>query len=66
MRKCPFHNCGAEIPANLFACRRHWYSLSESERQRIWAAYRDWQDGRLGGEELREVQQQVLGDRGMA
>lgn len=66
VRTCPFNNCGATIPSDLFACRKHWYSLNKSERETIWAAYRDFLASRIDGETLRRVQQEVLGERGVA
>lgn len=66
MRTCPFHNCGREIPADLFACGKHWYSLSAPDKERIHWAFREWKKGGVTTEELRAIQQTVLGDRGKA
>lgn len=65
-RLCPFHGCPEIIPPDLFACRPHWYSLKESARVRIGWAYREWKAGALTIEELRKVQQDILGDKGNA
>lgn len=66
MRQCPFNDCPAEIGDDLFACRKHWYSLSDAERRRIWWAYREYLKDAMTMEELRAIQQQVLGTRGKA
>lgn len=66
MRQCPFTNCERTVPDTVFACRQHWFSLTKPERDEIWAAYRDYQDGIIGVEGLRDRQQAVLGLRGSA
>jgi hypothetical protein len=66
MRKCPFHNCGKEIPEERFACAPHWFSLTKEEQAEIYAAYRAYQRDEIGVEGLRRRQQAVLGDRGSA
>lgn len=61
MRKCPFLFCEAELGADIFCCRQHWYGqLSSSQRVRIWAAYRAYLANTIGVEELRRRQQEVL------
>lgn len=37
---CPHDTCSAKIPSNLFACRRHWFELSDELRRKIWNDYR--------------------------
>jgi hypothetical protein len=66
MRKCPFNNCAKPIPESMFACRGHWYSLSKPERDRVWSAYNAYVEDKIGVEELRAIQQEVLRDRGTA
>jgi hypothetical protein len=66
MRQCPWHDCAVEIPDDMFACRPHWFSLTEAERNRIWWAWREYVKEALTLEELRAVQQEVLGERGKA
>ncbi len=69
MRKCPFHGCEASLPDAIFACRPHWTALSPDDKRRIHAAYRKYMDGSqpdFGLEQLRWVQQDVLGERGTA
>jgi hypothetical protein len=65
-RPCPFHGCVQTLPDYLFACKAHWFTLSPEERDCIWNAYRCWHEGNLGSNELRRIQQDVLGDRGTA
>jgi hypothetical protein len=65
-RPCPFHGCTQVLPDYLFACKAHWFSLLPAERDCIWEAYTRWKDGSLGVDELRRIQQEVLGDRGTA
>lgn len=64
MRTCPFHDCGRPIPVDKFACAKHWRALSPADRRAVNAIYGDYLAGRIGVDELRKRQQQVLGDRG--
>lgn len=66
LRQCPFHGCNIRIPGSVFACRRHWFSLNRAERLKVYDSYGRWQAGELSLEELRAIQQQVLGTRGTA
>jgi hypothetical protein len=66
MRTCPFHGCDDKLPDNLFACKSHWFRLSRTDQQTIHAAYADYLDDQLTVEELRDLQQQILGERGDA
>jgi hypothetical protein len=66
MRQCPFHDCQELVPPTKFCCRRHWFSLSESERLDIGVAWRYWLVGKINLSELRRRQQAVLGLRGRA
>lgn len=59
-RTCPFDGCGEAIPSNRFACRTHWFKLTVPERDRIVGAYRLYLNDRLGLEELRAIQKEVL------
>lgn len=34
-RRCPHHSCERQIPAHLFACRDHWYTLPKRLRMGI-------------------------------
>jgi hypothetical protein len=66
MRTCPFHGCDARIPDVLFACRFHWSTLSRVDQRRISAVYANYLAGDLDVEQLRRIQDEVLGDRGLA
>jgi hypothetical protein len=66
MRKCPFNGCNQRVPLHRFGCRSHWFSLSKPERNEIWAAYNDYNEGKIDIDTLRRRQQTVLGTRGVA
>jgi len=66
MRTCPFHLCGEQLPDHLFACKKHWRSISRPDQVCIFAAYGDYLDDKIGMEDLRRIQQEVLGTRGTA
>lgn len=59
-RTCPFAGCGEPIDPARFACKRHWFSLSESQKQTIVAAYHDYRDEKIGVKELRAIQQKII------
>lgn len=59
-RVCPFDGCGKRISSTLFACRAHWFSLNERQREDVWDAYDHYNASRIGIDELRAVQQRVL------
>lgn len=60
MRQCPFDNCKNVAPDSMFACRGHWFSLSKSQKARIWKCYDEYQEGDIDVEELRRLQREVL------
>lgn len=60
MRTCPFDGCGAQIPDEMFACRRHWCRLPRPLQTEIWVAYRSYLAGHIDVEELRRRQRAVL------
>lgn len=66
MRTCPFAGCEVTLPDHLFSCKTHWWHLSRPERAQIHAAYDDYLNDRIDMEQLRKIQQEVLGDRGTA
>lgn len=66
MRKCPFHDCHSVLPESMFCCRRHWRFLTRDHQGQIRIAYDNYLKDRLSIEELRIVQQRVLGNRGDA
>ena len=37
---CPHSSCAAEISHRLFACRRHWFELSDELRSKIRSDWR--------------------------
>jgi hypothetical protein len=59
-RMCPFTGCDKSIPAEMFACRGHWFSLNADQKARVWKCYGEWKSGKIDGEELRRQQQVVL------
>ncbi len=59
-RICPFTGCTRGIPADRFACRPHWFSLTAPQKAAVWDCYGQWQRGEIDGEELRRRQQAVL------
>lgn len=65
-RKCPFNGCDQRTSPNMFCCRGHWFSLSKTDRDTIWSAYRRYTADAMGIEELRRIQQAVLGTKGVA
>lgn len=40
MSRCPHPACNAPKPGNMYACRKHWFSLPQNIRNAIWAAYK--------------------------
>lgn len=66
MRKCPFTACGRSIPDDIFVCKPHWFRLSPAERATINEAWSNYQINAIGIDELRRIQQSVLGNRGTA
>lgn len=66
MRTCPFTGCGVKIRDELFACLKHWRSLGPEAKTRINEAYANYLEGTVTIEELRRIQQDVLGPRGTA
>jgi hypothetical protein len=57
-RKCPF--CGVPVDCEKFCCRAHWACLTESDKKVIWDAYADWQNHKIAGAKLREIQAAVV------
>lgn len=64
MRTCPFNDCDKPIPEHLFACGQHWRALAKGAQNRITSAYTGYLAGTVTVEELRRIQQDVLGPRG--
>jgi hypothetical protein len=42
--ECHAIGCTACVPAGMFMCKRHWFSLPKPLRDRIWATYRPGQE----------------------
>lgn len=45
---CHATGCNVKVPPEMFMCKRHWFQLPKSLRDRVWATYRpgqcdDWQ-----------------------
>ena len=36
---CHWPGCELEVPPKMWGCRRHWYMLPKTLRNKIWAAY---------------------------
>lgn len=41
--QCHATECTINVPPEMFMCRRHWFSLPKSLRDKIWKHYRDGQ-----------------------
>lgn len=41
MKSCPHGSCSARVADGMFACRRHWFELSQELRRKIWRDYRN-------------------------
>jgi hypothetical protein len=41
---CHWPGCPIEVPPKLWGCRKHWYTLPQHLRDRIWKAYRPGQE----------------------
>lgn len=41
---CHWPGCEARVPPRLWGCKRHWYTLPKTIRDRIWATYRRGQE----------------------
>jgi hypothetical protein len=42
--ECHWPGCGAQVPPAMWGCRKHWFKLPASLRQRVWRAYRPGQE----------------------
>ncbi len=60
MRKCPFNDCEKLIDPGLFACPRHWHSLTPAQKRDIWSAYDDYRADAIDVDQLQAAQQKVL------
>lgn len=41
--KCPKNGCEKTLPHHIFACREHWFSLSDETRRSVNRAWRQYQ-----------------------
>lgn len=41
---CHHPGCTAEVPPRMWGCRKHWFRLPKTLRDRIWATYRPGQE----------------------
>lgn len=41
--QCHATGCSNKVPPEMFMCKKHWFSLPKSMRDRIWATYRPGQ-----------------------
>lgn len=60
MRVCPFEDCHKQISHTMFACLKHWRSMSYADRASIHVAYREYLAGIINGCELQEIQDDIM------
>lgn len=41
---CHWPDCTAQVPPTMWGCKRHWFMLPLTLRNRIWATYRPGQE----------------------
>lgn len=41
---CHWPGCDAQVPPAMWGCRKHWFSLPKTLRDKIWDAYRPGQE----------------------
>lgn len=41
---CHATKCTTPVPPKMFMCKRHWYMLPTSMRDKVWALYRRGQE----------------------
>lgn len=63
---CHATACKATVPPEMFMCRRHWYMLPKSLRNKIWRTYRpgqcdDWHISHAYAEAARECVRHIAG-----
>lgn len=60
---CHAHGCNVPVPASMFMCRRHWYSLRKPMRDAIWREYRPGQENdKRAGLRYAAVQRRAIGE----
>lgn len=40
---CHATDCKVDVPPEMFMCRKHWFTLPQAMRNRIWVTYREGQ-----------------------
>lgn len=60
MNRCPFKGCRREVPPGRFCCSLHFARLTFDEQTRVFEAYADHRDGKIGGPRMRVVLQAIL------
>jgi hypothetical protein len=51
---CHAEGCGTAVPPRMWGCRRHWFMVPKTLRDRVWATYRPGQEvDKLPSEEYR-------------
>ena len=55
-RNCPFPGCQLDIPSHYFACRSHWFMMTNQEKVEAWRMYNAWTAGNIGLEKLAALQ----------
>lgn len=60
-RPCYWNGCTVTVPASMLMCRRHWFALPRSLRNRVWSAYEPGQEENLAAitDEYRTVLEEV-------
>ena len=41
---CHWPGCKLQVPPAMWGCKRHWYSLPQGLRNKVWASYRPGQE----------------------
>jgi len=44
VHRCHWPMCGKPVPPSMWGCKRHWFMLPKSLRDRVWATYRPGQE----------------------
>ncbi|UZW54017.1 hypothetical protein NUH86_10770 [Sphingobium sp. JS3065] len=62
---CHWSGCTAKVPPAAWGCRKHWYRLPHTIRNRIWASFRPGQEqsktpSRAYVEAAREAREWIL------
>lgn len=44
LKKCNWPGCSEMVPTNLWGCKKHWFTLPEHLRKKVWKTYRPGQE----------------------